>query len=256
MRHTIPKRTRYLPTDVQGQVLPELLPGFWSSVFHHLYEFWGDPWWWPGENAWEVAVGAILTQNTNWNNVERALQSLSAASLVTPAAVRKTDLAILGTLIRSSGYYNAKSKKIHILSKWWMENVDTLVTVSQSTDTIRNQLLSLWGIGPETADSILCYAIGRPVFVVDAYTKRIVTRMKKLDKDPAYETLQEDVHKELPRHTLLYNYLHGLLVVLAKEHCRSSRPNCHNCPLASICATAADQAGQNENRISDITDFL
>ncbi|MBZ0264257.1 hypothetical protein K8I28_06275 [bacterium] len=230
-------RPRYLPPNVSQCSVPLLPETSWAQLFQQLYDKWGDPYWWPGDNAWEVAVGAILTQNTNWTNVEKALGNLRERQLHSSDAIISVDINTLAECIKPSGYFNMKAKKLKILAKWWKDAVEKGNILELKPDEVRNELIALWGVGPETADSIACYAFGLPIFPVDAYTQRIYSRLHNLDNIPKYHKIQEEVHTSLPADTLLFNYLHGLLVVLAKQHCVAKNPLCDGCPALSLCQT-------------------
>jgi endonuclease-3 related protein len=254
------RRERYRPPGVDP-VLPAIPDTVWGRLLQRLWDRWGDPYWWPGRDAWEVAVGAVLTQNTAWTNVERALANLRDRGLTTPNAVLSADNEELAQAIQPSGYYNMKAKKLRALARWWLEHAgaagkdialedETDTTGAVDDETLRASLLSVWGVGPETADSIACYAFGRPQFVVDAYTIRMIRRVRGMESpeqepastphkkpnDLAYTSLQAEVHEQLPRHTFLYNALHGLIVVLGKYHCTARIPRCQDCPLLRLCA--------------------
>jgi endonuclease-3 related protein len=230
-------RQRYLPPGLgQPRELPDPGGSFWGRIFRRLWQAWGDPHWWPGRDAWEVAAGAILTQNTAWSNVERALANLREAGITTPRAVLEAGGEELAVAIRPSGYFNVKAKKLAVLARWWIEEVESGQVDRLEDGVLREELLSLWGVGPETADAIACYALGRPLFVVDAYTTRTLARLRGLEVRPGYGEVQEEVHEQLPRHTLLFNHLHGLLVVLGKEHCTARSPRCEPCPLLAMCS--------------------
>ncbi len=229
------ERRRFLPDGLGPNRLPRIPDNFWGRIFKTLWERWGDPYWWPGSGAWEVAAGAILTQNTAWTNVERALAQLEECGWNGPEALLAAPVDELAEAVRPSGYYNVKARKLRELAKWWLETGRTAGTTLPDDDSLRDRLLAVWGVGPETADSIACYALGRPFFVVDAYTIRTVVRMRDLDESPGYDELQEEVHRELPRDTMLFNHLHGLLVVLGKEHCTARNPRCEGCPLQEMC---------------------
>jgi endonuclease III related protein len=177
-----------------------------------------------GADRFEVIMGAILTQNTAWKNVEIALANLRAAGLRTPSTVLATDAATLSAAIRSAGYHNHKARKLHIAAERFARP-DGLRDVPT-----RDELLSLWGIGPETADAILLYVFGVPIFVVDAYTKRLLSRMGLIEESAGYEEVQSLFHDSLPRETTLFNELHALIVEHGKRHCRARRA-CDGCPV-------------------------
>lgn len=230
------RRRRFLPPGCHPGFLPEVGGNFWGSVYNTLFTRWGDPYWWPGGSAWEVAVGAVLTQNTAWLNVERALAGLADRGWENAEAVLAAPEEELSRAIRSSGYYRVKAGKLKSLAAWWREWVETGRAEALPDDILRRGLLAIWGVGPETADSIACYALGRPFFVVDAYTIRVLRRLRGMEHRPGYNEVQEEVQRQLPRNAMLLNHLHGLLVVLGKEHCRRSNPRCGDCPLLQRCA--------------------
>jgi endonuclease-3 related protein len=178
-------------------------------------------------------VGAILTQNTNWSNVEKAISNLKKNRLLTPDGLYSASRKKLASLIRPAGYYNIKAKRLreflNFLFKSYQGNLKKMVAVA--TQELRQQLLSVNGIGPETADSILLYALGKPVFVIDAYTRRIFSRHRFIREDSSYEEVQGLFAKNLKPDTRLFNEYHALLVKLGKEFCFKRRPKCDICPL-------------------------
>ncbi len=227
-------RTRFLPQHMQP-ILPDFdKTTLWGNISAKLWETWGDPYWWPGDSAWNVAVGAVLTQNTAWINVEHALLELEDSGVTTPESILDLQVDELAGKIQSSGYYNQKARKLKFLATWWQENVPD-VTDMLTQEQLRTSLLDIWGIGPETADSIACYSFGKPLFVVDAYTQRFLQRYNGSNKKLSYNEVQQDVHTQLPRDTFLYNVLHGLLVVLGKEYCKARKPVCESCPFTEGC---------------------
>lgn len=240
------------------------------NYYDVLYRAWGAQHWWPAETRFEVIVGAYLTQNTAWTNVERALENLRRAGMLSMGGMRKIQLARLERLIRPSGYFRQKAKRlkhfIAFVDKQYEGSLDRMF--SEPTDKLREQLLSLNGIGPETADSILLYAGNYPVFVVDAYTRRVLERHGILPQKTDYEEIRRlfetsllPVAKELEqtptkaapglatgfrgaahppspisteRRTALvqiYNEMHGLIVGVGKHFCGKSQPRCDMCPL-------------------------
>ena len=229
------KRHRFLPTGLQRDYFSDSGTGFWGRLFTTLYQKWGDPYWWPGVDAWEVAVGAILTQNTAWSNVEKALEELRTRGWNNATIIRETNLEELAQAIRSAGYFNQKARKLVTLADWWCKAVENGRYNLLSDLELREELLELWGVGPETADAIACYALGRPLFVVDAYTVRMMKRLRGDDTSTGYAEIQREVHEELPTDTMLLNHLHGLIVVLGKEHCTARQPRCDSCPLVDQC---------------------
>ena len=189
--------------------------------------------WWPAKTTFEVIVGAILTQSTAWVNVERALANLRRARLLTPSRMNQVPEVKLARLIRPSGYFRQKAKKLKaftlFLQKQHGGSLDRMFRTP--TPQLREQLLAVYGIGPETADSILLYAGEHPVFVVDAYTHRILGRHHLLDGKPDYDAAQSFFQTRLPKDSALYNEFHALLVNVGKNWCRKSRPRCEECPL-------------------------
>lgn len=178
-----------------------------------------------------MMVGAILTQNTNWGNVEKAIANLRAADVLTPQGINDTMLLRLKRLIRPSGFYNQKAARLKAFSRFLINRYGGSIAKMQKEETaiLRKELLELKGVGPETADSILLYALNRPVFVIDAYTRRIFSRHRFLSPDSGYQEWQSLFMDNLPRRAVLYNEYHALIVKLAKDHCRP-QPICHGCP--------------------------
>lgn len=205
------------------------------SVYRLLRERNGHLGWWPGESRLEIIVGAILTQNTTWKNVETALAALKATRLLSLRALRETSSARIEQVILSCGYFRQKTKKlkafIGYIDTHRIRNLNQLQRVP--TARLREELLGVWGIGPETADSILLYAFERPVFVIDAYTKRVAVRHRWLAPGCSYDELQLFFEESLPREAPLYNDFHAQLVLLGKEHCHS-KPRCEGCPLEHL----------------------
>ncbi|MBD3236972.1 MAG: endonuclease III domain-containing protein [Candidatus Eisenbacteria bacterium] len=188
--------------------------------------------WWPGRTRIEVIVGAILTQNTAWSNVERAIARLRAARLLSVAGLRRATDPQLEAAIRPSGYFRQKRRKLRaflaLLDRAYGGSLARMARAP--TAALRAELLATWGIGPETADSILLYAFGRPVFVVDAYTERIAMRHGWIHPPRRYDRLQALFTRHLPTDADLYNDYHAQLVWVGKHHCRP-QPRCHDCPL-------------------------
>ncbi len=202
-------------------------------IYKKLYSFFGRQHWWPAETPFEVMIGAILTQNTNWLNVEKAITNLKKHKLLQPQALYKLPDKRLASFIRPSGYYNIKAKRLKSLLTFLIGHYDGNVkNMSRiTTPSLRQQLLSVKGIGPETADSILLYALNRPVFVVDAYTKRILLRHHFIDDDATYDKIQNLFMENLQSAVRLFNEYHALLVRLGKEFCLKNKPRCDVCPL-------------------------
>jgi endonuclease-3 related protein len=198
--------------------------------------------WWPGRTAFEVIVGAILTQNTSWNNVEIAIRNLRREKLLTPRATETVSLARLARLIRSSGYFRQKAKKLKCFARFLRREYGGSLTKMFRTPTakLRERLLCVHGIGPETADSILLYAGGHPVFVVDAYTRRLLER-HQLATAHHYDEIRQLFERSLPSAARLYNEFHALIVRTGKEYCHKRNPRCNECPLHAF-LPAATQA--------------
>ena len=204
-------------------------------VYQKLYSLFGSQHWWPADTRFEVIIGAILTQNTNWLNVEKAISNLKKHKLLQPHKLYKLSHKRLASLIRPAGYYNIKAKRLKSFLKFFMKYYNGNVKKMSGIDTssLRQQLLSVKGIGPETADSILLYALDRPIFVVDAYTKRILLRHHFIGEDVGYDEIQNLFMQNLKSGVELFNEYHALLVKLGKEFCLKNKPRCEICPLKS-----------------------
>jgi endonuclease-3 related protein len=191
--------------------------------------------WWPAEGPFEVMVGAILTQSAAWSNVNKAVANLKAANALSPEAIRNLPLSELAPIIRPCGYFNAKAVKLKILAEWFSSHGDDIENLyAADTDSLRRELLSVHGIGQETADSILLYAVDKPVFVIDAYTRRIVSRLGLLTEKEGYDDYQRLFTANLGADAPLFNEYHALLVKLAKDACRK-KPLCRRCCLNDMC---------------------
>ena len=203
-----------------------------EKIYQKLYDAFGPQHWWPGETPFEVIVGAILTQNTNWRNVEKALDNLKKARLLTPLGIKKTPLSKLSVLIKPSGFFNIKAKRLKNFINFIFDEYDGDLNKMAKDPIVplREKILAVSGIGPETADSILLYAFGMPIFVVDAYTKRIFVRHGILDPDMDYHQIQEIFMNHLKQSRNLFNEYHALIVRVGKDYCRP-RPLCEQCPL-------------------------
>ncbi len=207
-----------------------------QNIYQQLMDSYGPQHWWPAEEPFEVMVGAILTQSAAWLNVEKAIANLKVAKALSPQALRQLSLSEIATLIRPCGYYNTKARKLKSLAHWLGEycNDNLSKLFANSTDQLRQQLLSVYGIGQETADSIILYAAGKPVFVIDAYTRRIINRIGLAPDSNNYTAYQALFMDNLPADARLFNEYHALLVCLGKNVCRS-RSLCQQCCLRSIC---------------------
>ncbi|AAW39108.1 endonuclease III domain-containing protein [Dehalococcoides mccartyi] len=207
-----------------------------SDIYQCLLDKYGPQHWWPAESRFEMMTGAVLTQSAAWTNVEKAIARLKEAGLLSPEAIMKTDEDTLAEAIRPSGYFNVKTRKLKALAAWLVAgyNGQADKLLPAETDALRQELLGVWGIGEETADSILLYACGKPVFVIDAYTRRIFSRLGLAERDAGYDRLQRLFTANLAADAAVFNEYHALVVRHAKEHCRV-KPVCQGCVLKTIC---------------------
>ncbi len=203
-----------------------------NEMFDLMLNHFGPQHWWPGETELEMIVGAMLTQNTNWDNVEKAIKNLKTANLLLIKALDAASLPELALKIRPAGYYNVKAGRLKNLIRFIMEEYDGDIDrlLNEETGPLREGLLSVKGVGPETADSIVLYAARRPVFVIDAYTHRILSRHGMAEEEATYRDLQELFMDNLPEDPKLFNEFHALIVKTGKECCRR-KPLCKTCPL-------------------------
>ena len=225
-----------------------------TGMYRRLYAAHGPQGWWPAESRFEVIVGAILTQSTAWVNVEKALASMQAAGCWSFRAIAALPQPELAAIIRSSGYYNAKARKLQAFANHVLERYggDLDAMLGQDAPMLRAELLSIHGIGDETADDIIVYAAGKPSFVIDSYTRRIVDRMgfAPPGRNPGYAAYQSLFQDNLPSETLLFNEFHALLAHHAKVTCLKREPRCSRCCLADICETGADAVpAENDGKI-------
>ncbi len=212
-----------------------------QKIYHRLEAAYGDLNWWPADSPFEVAIGAILTQNTNWQNVEKAIANLRAAGALSLHTLAALDPEQLQQLIRPSGYFRQKSERLQLLCRHLLAQHGSIETLlRQPLPAAREELLQLKGIGPETADSILLYAGEHPSFVVDAYTRRIFARLGLLSGTESYAQIRELFMHNLPNQSQLFNQYHALIVAHAKRHCLK-HPRCQDCPLAQDCRYLIDQ---------------
>ncbi|ADH86248.1 endonuclease III domain-containing protein [Desulfurivibrio alkaliphilus] len=249
-----------------------------AAIYRQLQDFFGPQHWWPGDTPLEIMVGAVLTQNTSWGNVEKAIDNLKAAGLLPTTlattnhpsgktgdspprepgdgdgatgqqgraannfgepdqnqcllALRQLPPEVLAELIRPAGYYNLKARRLHNLLACIADGYGRVENfLALAANDLRQQLLAVKGIGPETADSICLYAAGKPIFVVDAYTHRIFSRHQLLPEEADYHAIQEIFTDALPADPVLYNEYHALIVRLGKEFCKKRNPRCPECPL-------------------------
>jgi len=209
-----------------------------DEYYNSLLTAFGPQRWWPGRTPFEVIVGAILTQNTSWTNVEQAIANLRRARLLTPGAIEKASPRKIEMLIRPSGYFRQKARKLKAFCAFLRyEYGGSLKRMfAQPTAALREKLLAVFGIGPETADSILLYAGGHPVFVVDAYTKRMLARHGWAAEDAKYEDVRWIFERRFPGETARFNEFHALIVQTGKRYCRTREPLCGECPLGRYLA--------------------
>jgi endonuclease-3 related protein len=226
-----------------------------KKIYTILYSHYGPQGWWPlkslaatdgfdkhgyhknnfrvpvtSRHRFEIVLGAVLTQNTNWVNAEKALNNLISENIITPQKITACSDNKLADIIKSSGYYQQKTKKIKNISRTFIDNG----WLTDNKYPCRDDLLAIWGIGPETADSILLYAFKQPVFVIDAYTRRLFNRLGLIQANIKYEDLQQYFHSNLKQDVKLYNEYHALIVIHTKSHCRK-KADCTNCPLIRMC---------------------
>ncbi len=216
-----------------------------EQIYKKMYQEFGPQEWWPADSDYETTVGAILTQSVSWTNVEKAIKNLkeysgsldkrsSGINIITPELIKEIDIELLAELIKPSGYYNMKAKKLKAFVEFLYQeyNGDLDFMFKEELKVLRSKLLEVYGIGPETADSILLYAGKYPIFVIDAYTKRILSRIGLTADDVDYHILQEKVMGNLKTNVKKYNEYHALIVELGKNTCTKSNPKCNICVLA------------------------
>ncbi|MCA1960416.1 MAG: endonuclease III domain-containing protein [Desulfomonile sp.] len=213
---------------------------FFMNMYATMRGAFGHRNWWPGDTPFEVCVGAVLTQNTSWKNVAKAIANLANHGALDPFTLCKMPLDELAELIRPSGYYNVKARRLRnfivLLVEKYGGDLDALFSLPV-TD-LREELLSVRGIGKETADSIILYAAHKPIFVVDAYTKRVLVRHGLVDEDADYDAMQELFHFHLPPDVALYNDFHAQFVAVGHHYCKKE-PRCRQCPLGIYHSEAA-----------------
>jgi len=214
---------------------PEAPPASFNAVFERLLAAHGPQLWWPAETRFEVMIGAILTQNTAWTNVERALARLAGRCALEPDQLLALPEVELADAIRPAGYFNVKARRLLAFCAAFVDAGGHAVLDAMDTPTLRERLLAIHGIGPETADDILLYAFGRPVFVVDAYTRRLFTRLGLLAGHEGYEAIRASFEHALGSDVPVLNEYHALIVRHAKDVCRARAPRCAACCLADCC---------------------
>jgi endonuclease-3 related protein len=205
------------------------------EIYRLLNGYFGDLRWWPAESPFEVMVGAILTQNTAWRNVEIAIVALRKERLLSPAAFARIPEEALAEIIRPSGCYRVKAASLKAFVRFLLRDYAGEVSVmkEETLPRLREKLLGIRGIGPETADSILLYACEKPIFISDAYTRRILLRHGLVEEDAGYHGIQAMAMAALPNESRLFNQYHALMVAAAKTFCRT-KPRCDGCPLAVL----------------------
>ena len=203
------------------------------EIYQKLYRAFGPQYWWPADSDFEVAVGAILTQNTSWSNVEKAIENLKRSRCLSFTKMRRLSEKKLAQLIRPAGYYNIKAKRLKIFFEFLWKNYRGSLKRMRLKETcaLRTELLSVCGIGPETADSILLYALGKPIFVVDTYTRRIMSRHDVIKASYDYHDIQKVFMGHLRHDARIFNEYHALLVKCAKDFCKKHKMNCSTCPI-------------------------
>ena len=229
----------------QKKTIGRAMPPSLLQVYEALFACYGPQHWWPGDTPFEIMVGAVLTQNTAWTNVEKAIANLQGARALDAAVIVAASHEQLAGWLTPSGYFNIKAKRLKNFCAWYLEQGGYEALRSWPTARLRAGLLSVNGVGRETADDMLLYAFHRPVFVIDAYTRRIFSRLGLVDHDLSYEALRGYFEETLragtgagrQRLTRLFNEYHALIVVLGKDVCRK-RPRCEVCPLARCCPCA------------------
>ena len=206
----------------------------YRKLFQRLLQTYGPQHWWPGDTQFEIMVGAVLTQNTAWTNVEKAIDRLKTATVLDARCIANSPPDELAELIRPAGYFNVKARRLQSLCRFLLESGGIAALEKCSTEVLRTQLLAVHGVGPETADDILLYAFERPVFVVDAYTRRLGERLQLLHGGEGYEQIRTAFETAFGPDTRTFNELHALIVHHAKYICRK-RPLCGECSLADDC---------------------
>ncbi len=218
------------------------------AIYKKLFKAYGRQGWWPLTNnklsdgrpkhdghRFEIIVGAILTQGTNWKNVEKAINELNKQNLLDINKISKLPRKKLAMLIKSAGYYNQKAERLKLIANYILKNYKSISKFfNLPTKNLREELLSIKGIGPETADTIILYAADRPSFVIDAYTRRIFSRLKLIDENESYDKIQQFFMQNLPSDADMFKEYHALIVRHAKQYCRK-KPLCENCILKKFC---------------------
>ncbi len=207
-----------------------------KEIYEKLLNYFGPQNWWSAKDPFEICVGAILTQNTNWGNVEKALNNLKKFSLLDPLKLYYLEVDKLSQIIKPCGFHNLKAKRLKAFVKFLIEEYQGELEKMflEKQELLRNKLLGIKGLGKETVDSILLYAGNLPFFVVDAYTYRILSRHHLISEEITYDELQNLFMENLPEDVKLYQEYHALLVICGKVFCKNKNPNCNNCPLTFL----------------------
>ena len=216
-----------------------------QNVYKQLLAAHGPRDWWPGDTPFEIMVGAILTQNTAWANVEKAIAMLKVRDRLAPQSILDACPDHLAQWIRPSGYFNLKTERLRQFCRWYLDQGGWETLRKRDTEWLRRELLTVKGIGPETADDMLLYAFERPVFVIDAYTRRIFSRLGLVDEASGYEELRAHFEQTLGADAGLFNEYHALIVQHGKEVCRK-RPRCGDCVLARSCAWRGEKSCRSD----------
>lgn len=222
-----------------------------TSIYHDLLAHYGPRHWWPADTPFEVMVGAVLTQNTSWTNVERALDRLKGVVALEPRAIAALPVDVLADALRPAGYYNVKERRLRALCQWVVDQGGMETLDRMETRALRSALLDVHGVGPETADDIVLYAFGRPVFVIDAYTRRLFARLGFVRGQETYEGWRARFERALPRDAALYNEYHALIVEHAKTTCRT-KPICDACILQACCRARTSFGRRGRRRVTVI----
>jgi len=209
----------------------------YNTVYNKLFDAYGQQHWWPGDSPFEIMVGAVLTQNTAWSNVEKAIHNLVTRNKLDPHAIIRARLDHLANWLRPSGYFNIKAERLKNFCRWYVDAGEYAELDKLETPALRDALLEVKGVGPETADDILLYAFNRPVFVIDAYTRRLFARLGLVNGKQDYEQMRATFERLLKPDVDMFNEYHALIVRHAKNVCRT-RPTCETCVLAAGCPAA------------------
>jgi endonuclease-3 related protein len=232
------------------QYIGNRLGAILKPIFYRLLTYYGPQGWWPADGPFEIIVGAILTQNTTWGNVEKAVANLKMAGGMSPKFLREISQEDLAILIRPSGYFNSKARKLKSFATHLARYSDDLdMLFASEVAQLRKELLGIYGIGDETADDIILYAANKPSFVIDSYTRRIILRLGLTPEQDNYAAHQRLFADYLPPDTVMFNEYHALLDRHAKETCRKTTPLCRSCCLLDICPDGQVRCQRDENKI-------